>query len=207
MKGLTKRQRELLSFIQDFIQKQHYSPSYREIMQHFGFHSLGSVYKHINVLKRKGLLTSEKQCSRSLTLSAEKIPMFFKETELPFMGCIKAGFPIETFSKTQSIIVPEYLVHFPEKTYVLKAQGDSLLEELIADGDYLLIEARQNALAGEMVVAMINQHDTFIKRYYPEGEYVRFTSLTAHFQPIIVHPTDFKIQGVLIGLLRRYCTQ
>lgn len=206
MKTLTKRQLEILSYIQDFIQANRYAPSYREIKQHFSFSSLGSVYKHLNVLKRKGVLTSEKKCSRSLTLTQEpqeekKHPI---EIELPFIGFISAGSPIEMFSQSQTLAVPEFLVHSPENTYVLKVRGDTLHEELIADGDFLIVEARQTASPGETIVGIINNHDTIIKRYFPEGDYIHLKGHNPLHHPIILRCEDFLIQGAVVGTFRIY---
>ena len=205
MKGLTKRQREILDFIEAFIDKHHYSPSYREIQQHFSFSSLGTVYRHIQVLKRKGQISAEKKASRSMALAHEATK---KETqgivELPFIGLIAAGSPIEMFPRTQTLSVPNFLVHTPENTYILRAQGDSLNEELICDGDLLIVEARQEAHAGEIVVAIINQHETIVKRYFPEGQYVRLIGHIANHQPIILNHESLLIQGILVGLLRLY---
>src|SRR5262245_26913691 len=107
MIGLTKKQQEILAFIQDFIQRYHYSPSYREIMHHFGFASLGTVSKHLNALKRKGVLAGEKQSSRSIhpTFTDDRQKNTF-EVELPFMGHLTAGLPIETFPQAQTLAVP-----------------------------------------------------------------------------------------------------
>lgn len=206
MKGLTKRQSEMIHFIQEFISSNRYSPSYREIGNHFGFSSLGSVYKHINALKRKGLLQAQKQLRRSMTLTEtdSKPKETVTEIEVPFIGHISAGNPIQTFSQSQTISVPHSFVHSPEKTYVLRAQGDTLLEELIADGDLIVVEARQEAHPGETVVALINHHDTILKRYYPEGDYVRLLSNNSNQQPIIVRQVDVFVQGVVIGLMRHF---
>lgn len=206
MKGLTKRQSEMIHFIHEFISSNRYSPSYREIGSHFGFSSLGSVYKHINALKRKGLLQAQKQLRRSMTLTEtdSKQKETIVEVEVPFIGHISAGNPIQTFSQSQTITVPHSLVHSPEKTYVLRAQGDSLMEELIADGDLIVVEARQEAHPGETVVALINHHDTILKRYYPEGDYVRLLSNNSNQQPIIVRQVDVFVQGVVIGLMRHF---
>lgn len=203
MKGLTQKQNDILRFIHHFIETHHYSPSYREIMQHFAFSSPGSVYKYIHTLKRKGALIAEKRCSRSLTpIDAPLSTKRQADVELPFIGNISAGHPIEMFIQTQTIIVPLSLVHAPDKTYVLRALGDSLNEEAINDGDLLIVEARQDAQAGEMIIALINQHDTVIKRYYPEGQYVRLES--HHHQPFILRQESITIQGILLGLIRHY---
>src|SRR5690349_17276892 len=112
MKGVTKRQREILNYIETFIQVNHYSPSYREIMQHFGFASLGSVYKHLIALKRKDLIHNEPSCSRSLAL-AEGCNRLSVELELPFIGYVRAGYPIEMLPQVQTLAVPQSLIHNP----------------------------------------------------------------------------------------------
>jgi len=205
MKGLTKRQHEILEFIKDFIIRHQYSPSYREIMEHFNFSSLGSVHKHLAVLKRKGFLTSEKKCSRSLTLTSEFSETEpAKEVEASVIGYISAGMPIETLPHAHTIAIPHHLSGNIDKTYVLKARGDSLNDELIADEDLVIVEARSEAQPGEYVVALINHQETTIKRWYPEGQYVRLESDHPHHQPVIVRKEDITVQGVMIGLLRQY---
>lgn len=206
MKGLTKRQRDIADFIKGFIDTHRYSPSYREIMSHFGFSCVGSVSKHIEALKRKGVLDSEKNCSRSLALKNATPPAPFRqqEVELSLIGTIRAGFPIELFPQPQSITVPEMFIHDIEITYVLRAKGDSLEEEMIVDGDLLIIEARPNALASETVIALINNHDTIIKQYHPEGTYVKLVGHNPQHHPIIIRNEDVSIQAVIIGLLRPF---
>lgn len=205
MKGLTPRQRDILLFIQQFIDTHRYSPSYREIMHHFGFTSPGSVYKHIQTLQRKGLLTAEKQCSRSLMPATSTASSNFKqEIGLPLIGHIIAGYPIEMFIQSQTIPIPASLVHNPDNTYVLQVQGDSFHEEFIQDGDLLLVEARSNVQAGETIIGLINQHDTIIKRYFPEGHYIRLESIHPHQQPLTLRHEHLSIQGILTGLIRAY---
>jgi repressor LexA len=203
MKGLTKRQLEIFNYIQDFIHSRKYSPSYREIMEHFGFSSVSSVAKHINVLKRKGIVNAEKQCGRSLTLvGSEARQAAHLEIELPFIGHISAGSPIETFPQAQTLAIPAFLVHTPEKTYALRARDDTLGDEMIRDGDLLLVEATHEPLDGETVLASTPQHKTLIKRYHPEGNYVRLASQTPAIEPIIIRHEELSIQGILVGLLR-----
>lgn len=205
MKGLTKRQREIVDYIKEFIASNRYSPSYREICLHFGMSSLGSIYKHINTLKRKGVLLADGKASRSIALvpNAQETSAQ-NEIEIPFIGHISAGMPIQTFSQRQQVMVPRAFVHTLEKTYALRAQGDSLNEEMIADGDLLVVEARQEAHPGETIVALINNHDTIVKKIYPEGGYVRLMGTYSHHHPIILRNEDILIQGILIGLLRLF---
>ncbi|HEY4831488.1 MAG TPA: transcriptional repressor LexA [Waddliaceae bacterium] len=207
MIGLTKKQQEILSFIQDYIRCHQYSPSYREIMHYFGFSSLGSVSKHLQALKRKGALSGEKQSSRSIFPTQSTFSTRNSiEIELPFIGHLSAGLPLETFPQSQTLAVPEFLVNLPEKTYVLRARGNALNEELIADSDLLLVEARNEAFAGEMIIGLLSKTDnaTLVKRYYPEGNYIRLEGHLRHLEPIIVKHEELQIQGVIIGLIRSF---
>lgn len=207
MKGLTKRQSEVLSYIQQFIQKNQYSPSYREIMNHFDFNSLGSVYKHVTVLKRKGVLDSEKKASRSLAPAQEgETRAISKEKEIALIGQISEGKMIELFPQSQMITVPEDLVHESGNTYALRVFGDSLRDELMMDGDVLIVEARVEAQPGETIVGFVNQHETIVKKYYAEGAYVRLVGQNPHHQSIILKNDDVLIQGIVVGLVRLYRT-
>lgn len=204
MKGLTKRQSEILDFIQDFIHSHNYSPSYREIMNHFALNSLGSVYKHVTVLKRKGALSGEKQGRRSVApVQNNKVQAGI---EVPLIGTLHLHQSIEMLSHSEKIFVPPHLVASPEATYALKVTGETLFEELMTDGDIILVEARSHAVSGEMVVALLETQETVIKKYYLEGSYVRLVSQNPHFQPLIVKEDELIIQGVVIGLLRQYAT-
>ncbi|MBA2368093.1 MAG: repressor LexA [Candidatus Protochlamydia sp.] len=204
MKGLTPKQQAILLYIQQFIERYCYSPSYREIMRHFAFASPGSVYKHIRTLERKGHLVSEKKMSRSIipTLKPSS-PAISKEIELTLIGHIAAGYPIEMFIQSQTIAVPSSLAPHPDTTYVLRVQGNGFQEEAIQDGDLLLVEARQEVLAGESIIGVINQHNTIIKRYYPEGQYIRLESCQAD-QTLTLRHDHLIIQGVLSGLIRYF---
>lgn len=202
--GLTKRQREIVDYIQEFIDKHRYSPSYREIGQHFGFTSQGSVYKHLDTLKRKGFLLSQHKTSRSIAPVIHEIPAAHASVEIPLIGTIAAGTPIQTFPQNQHICVSRTLVQVPDQTYALRAQGDSLNEEMIADGDLILVEVRRDAHPGETVVALINGHDIIIKKYNPEGYKVRLSGCQVHQHPLLLRKEDIQIQGVVIALLRLF---
>lgn len=203
MKKLTKRQYEVISFIEEFINNNHYAPSYREIQQHFGLASLGSIYKYIYILKNKGLIKSDHKARRSMALTMEiQKPSVKAEIEIPFIGLIAAGMPIQTFSQRQQIVVPRSFVHNPEKTYALRVQGHTLNEELIAEGDILVVEARQEAHPGETIVALVNNQDTVIKKFYPEDSFIRLMGVHAHHHPITLRQDDIVIQGIVTGLLR-----
>ncbi len=197
MKGLTKRQQEIFQYIDSFITTHRYSPSYREIMQHFGFQSLGTVYKHLQILKRKGVIENEQNTRRSL------IPIFQHNpsrigaaaVELPFIGHVKGGEPITTLPQAQALSVPTSMVRAPDKTYIFRIMGDSLMDEHLMDGDLLLVEARSEANPGETIIASIHQGDVVIRRYYPEGQYIRLISHSTFQEPYIIRQEEIMIQG------------
>jgi repressor LexA len=204
MKGMTKKQSDMLRYITHFIEKKGYSPSYREIMRAFDLNSPGTVYKHLQALKRKQNLFSEKHCSRSLSLEdihSRESPSF--ECELPYIGYISANSPVESFPQTETIHVPPLLVPNPDKTYVLQVQGDFLLKELIADGDLLLVEVRSQFDAGSLVLARVNNHAMVVKRYYAAGTQIR---LEGHYdtlaKPIDVLHDEVQILGAVAGIIR-----
>jgi repressor LexA len=205
MKGLTQRQSEVLQFVEHFIDQHEYSPSYREIMTRFGFSSVGSVYKHIQALKRKGFLENEEGCSRSLVLAEKDTPSGSGTTvDLPFMGQFSAGNPIETFPSIDLVSVPDRMVSDPDSTYILQAAGNSLLAEFIADGDLLLVEARPYAEDGETVIATLGHEETILRRYILRDDTVSFESASHGNDPILAPRDEVTIQGVVVGLLRAY---
>lgn len=206
MEGLTPRQRQVLDFIHGFIDKHNYSPSFREIQQNFGFSSLGSVYKHIRMLERKGFLSAKKQCSRSLTpiTPQDALVPEPKEIELPFVGFIEAGAPIAPFPHIQTIAVPEGLIPLPKQSYALRAQGNTLSQGRISEGDLIIVEGRPHATAGEQVIAQVHGNQTHIGRYYPEGQYTRLEEAVTGETPLVTRSEEIVIQGALVALIRLY---
>ena len=205
MKGLTQRQLEILKFIREFIAAHEYSPSYREIMEHFGFTSLGSVYKHMNVLKRKGVIVADKNSARSIALAERPgRPDAADSVDLPLLGVIAAGHPMETFPQASRISVPAQFVPSNGAThYALRVRGDSMKDLNISDGDIVVVESRNTAKEGETVVALINGQAT-LKMIHFQGENIRLEPANAAYQPIIARAEEVTVQGVLRGLLRGY---
>lgn len=205
MKGVTRRQREILDYLQLFLSEHRYAPTYREIQQRFGFASLSSVHKHLTALQTKGYLTLKHGCSRSLLLVSQTPESSGGvEVEVAFMGYFKEGTPVETFSQVKTIQLPSYLVPHPNQTYILKVRGDTLREECIDENDLVIVEAKSEAEPGELIVALINGHETVLKRFRPEGAYVHLESTSPSVQTMIVRAQDLVIQGVVVGLLRFY---
>lgn len=203
LKQLTKRQKEILSFLEEWIENKGYSPTFREIMAHFNFSSIGSVVNHMRALKEKGYIQGEKSKKRSLTLAqSSKKVAGGQEVELPFVGMIQASFPIEMYSETKSIKVPSNFVRYPDITYILQVQGMSLVSEHMLDGDLLIVEARQEAESGEWIIAL-NGHQTHIKKYFPEGEFARLESFHEGEMTELLRHEEMTIQGVIVALIRQ----
>ena len=204
MKTLTKRQKEILDFVRDWVSKKGYSPTFREVMKHFNYSSVGTVVTHFKALTKKGYIQSEEKKRRSLIpVTLEMETKGGEEIELPFVGMIQASFPIEMYPDTKSFKVPSAFVRYPEITYVLQVQGDSLEAEHMQDGDLLIVEARQEVEASELVIASSPHNETLIRRYYPEGEFARLET-PQHPSPLLLRHDELRLHGVISGLLRSY---
>lgn len=202
MKTLTERQKEILDFIRDWIAKKGYSPTFREVMKQFNYASVGTVVTHLKALSKKGYIQSEEKKRRSLVpVALESTPKGGEEIELPFVGMVQASFPIEMYPDTKTFKVPSPFVRYPDITYVLQVQGDSLEPEHMEDGDLLIVEARQEVEASELVIASSPHNETLIRRYYPEGEFARLEGKEA---PLLLRHDELRLHGVITGLLRSY---
>ncbi|NGX55373.1 MAG: LexA repressor [Chlamydiae bacterium] len=200
MIGLTKRQQEIVEFIEDFVATHRFSPSFREIGDHFGFSSLGSVYNHIRSLKKKGALVSEKRTPRSL------LPERYQEQSraAPLIGTISGSRPIETLEKVEMIPLPPEFISEDGESYLLKVGGDELIEEGMLDGDLLIVRPHVDFEPGEMVIALIEGGTALIKRIFPEPPFYRFESVKTEVQPFRLREDHVEIQGIVTALLRHY---
>lgn len=201
MLPLTKRQREILDYLQDFIQQHGYAPSLDEIGRRFGLSSLATVHKHLTNLQEKGFIKRAWNRSRSVEL----IPTNSggRSVELPLLGYVAAGVPIEAIATQETIAVPEDLVGRRD-TYVLRVRGNSMVDEQICDGDFVIVEDRKTAQNGEMVVALIGGSDVTLKKFYRENGRVRLQPANPTMQPIFVEPNQIQVQGVVVGVMRKY---
>lgn len=211
MQGLTPKQKNVLDYLKVFIKEHFYAPTLAEIQAHFRFKSINAVSKHLKALQSKGAVQISKKRRRSLVvpLSSEEQALPHKEhpgsnLELPLLGQITAGLPIVTFSTAQSVSIPAFMVSRPELTYALKVHGNNLQDEMLVDGDLLLLEARREAFAGETVIALVNQHETVISRYYPMEESIQLVDRNPNHHPMILRREDVEIQGVVVALFRLY---
>ncbi|MEO6259342.1 MAG: transcriptional repressor LexA [Thermoanaerobaculia bacterium] len=204
MKYLTERQRDILQFIREFQAEHGVTPTHREICDHFGFSSYGTVYKHLSLLEKKGLIRRDWNQKRGVELVDQPKEQATTSTarELPLFGSIAAGRPIEAVISDETITVPERLTGRGEN-YVLKVRGDSMIEDGILDGDFVIIARRERADNGEMVVANVNGEVT-LKRFYHEGERVRLQPANSMMSPIYASARDVAVQGIVVGLMRRF---
>lgn len=199
--ALTRRQREIFDFIREFIADHGYSPSLEEIGAHFGLSSVATVHKHVQHLVEKGMLRKAWNRSRSVE-PAEEEPR--NSVPLPLLGTVAAGVPIEAVEVRESVGVPSELVGRGQ-CYVLQVRGNSMIDEHIRDGDYVVVESRPEAHEGETVVALIRGEEATLKRFYRGGRNtVRLVPANASMEPIEVPAGEVEIRGVVRGLMRRY---
>ena len=205
--AITKRQRQLYDFISEFVQKNGYSPSFDEIREGMGLNSLATVHKHVTNLEKKGLLTRDYNRSRSIDLLPPKgrlkQAMSVNTTMvLPLLGRIAAGQPIEAVENPETISLADFVRS--KEVFVLEVRGDSMQDEHILSGDYVLVEKAKTAHNGDIVVALVDGADATLKRFYREGESIRLQPSNVNMQPIIVPAAAVQLQGRVIGVLRKY---
>jgi len=200
---LTKRQKEILDYIEGFISLRGYAPSFEEIAEEFGYSSLATVHEHLSNLERKGYIRKSYNESRSIELvrSDQGAPT----VELPLLGAVAAGLPIEAITEHESLAVPPDMVRRQRENYVLRVEGNSMIEEQIRDGDYIVVQAQSTAEDGEMVVALVGGDSATVKKLYREsGGRIRLQPANATMEPIIVDADEVRIQGVVVGVIRKY---
>ena len=203
MLPLTKRQREILDYLNEFIAQHGYAPSLEEIGRRFSLSSLATVHKHLTNLQEKGFIRRAWNRSRSVELLPSRSGG--RAIEVPLLGYVAAGMPIEAVTGTESIAIPESLVSGKRDTYVLRVRGDSMIDEQIRDGDFVVVEDRKTADNGEMVIALLRGSDVTLKKLYRDpGGKIRLQPANATMQPIFVEPENVQIQGVVIGVMRKY---
>ncbi len=198
----TPKQLKILQAIDDCRRKEGYSPTMQELADKFGISKV-TVFEHVQALERKGLLDRERHKARSLNLSARvKLPSSSSNGILPLVGSIAAGKPIEAIENPDSIDLRD-LFASRSQTFMLRVRGDSMIEDHIADGDMVIAEQRSTARDGEIVVALLEDGSATLKRFYRESGRIRLQPANGTMEPIYVNG-DVKIQGVVIGVLRRY---
>ncbi len=197
--NLTKRQKEILDFIRSYRAEHGISPTQREIRETFKLSSFGTVQKHLKRLEEKGALAREWNRSRGIAPKDEASPM---GRGVPLLGQVAAGRPIEPFPQEESIEVPASLLGKGEH-FVLRVRGESMIDDGILDGDFVVVARREKAEIGQTVIALVRGEAT-LKRYYMEGQRVRLQPANAAMKPLTFDARDVTIQGVVTGLIRDY---
>lgn len=201
MATLTKRQKQMVDYLEHYIDEHGYAPTLAEVGEYFGLSSLATVHKHLHNLEVKGQIRRMHNHSRALEIAREATAATARE--LALFGAVAAGVPIEAIESQDTISVPEHFVR-RDNTFCLRVKGESMVDEGIRDGDYIIVEGRESADPGETVVALIDG-DATVKRYYPESDgRVRLQPANPTMQPIFVNAADVRIRGVVVGLMRHY---
>jgi repressor LexA len=205
--AITKRQRQVYDFLYEFVQKNGYSPSFEEIGNGLGLSSLATVHKHISNLEKKGLL--KRDYNRSRSIDVLPVRGLFKrqakapsEVALPLMGRIAAGQPIEAVETPETISLGD--ITRSKDVFVLQVKGQSMQDEHIVEGDYVLVEKGNTARDGEIVVALVDGTEATLKRIYREGVNTRLQPSNTAMKPIIVPAKSVQVQGRVVGVLRKY---
>jgi repressor LexA len=196
---LTRRQREILDFIESYRAKHRMSPTLEEIAQQLGVNKV-TIFGHVSELERKGVLTrAGRGISRSLRITTEREDV--ANTTIPLLGTIAAGLPIEAVEEAEQLDLVEM---FPNQddVYALRVGGDSMIEDAICDGDVVIVARNRTARDGDIVVAVLPGEVATLKRCYREGASVRLQPANAAFVPVVVN--DLEIRGVVIGVVRRF---
>ena len=200
---LYRRQKQILDFIKQYIEKYSYSPTLGEIAESIGVSSLATVHEHLQALVTKGVIKKFEGAVRGIEVVDQKISAALAGIELPVLGFIAAGQPIMTYTDPDaSIKVASSMVSGKKRSYVLQVKGDSMIEEGILDGDYVIIEEQNTAIDGDIVVALLENGLATLKRFFKEPNRIRLEPANSTMQPI--YATDVKIQGKCVGVIRRF---
>lgn len=205
---LTKRQKQVLDFLVNFMNRQGYSPSYEEMARSLGLASLATVHKHLSTLERKGYI--RRGHNRSRSVEVVHLPRPVREevlgrqaVELPLAGRIAAGKPVEAIEQRESISLGDFVRG--RNSYVLQVKGNSMRDDHILDGDFIVVEQTQVANHGEIVVALVRGEEATLKRFYREpGNRIRLQPANSEMSPILVPAEDVKVQGRVVGVLRKF---
>ncbi len=200
---LYRRQKQILGFIRQYIDRYGYSPTLGEIAEAIGVHSLATVHEHLQTLVRKGVIKKFEGAVRGIEVIDQKISAALPGIELPILGFIAAGAPIMTYTDPSATLnVPPTMITGKKRSYVLQVKGSSMIEDGILDGDYVIIEQQDMANDGEIVVALLDNGLATLKRFFREPDRIRLEPANASMEPI--YATDVKIQGKCVGVIRRF---
>jgi repressor LexA len=200
---LTKRQREILDFLETYAGAHGFAPSFEEIAERFNYNSLATVHEHLTNLERKGYIRRSYNESRAIEILPSEV--FPQAVDLPLLGSVAAGYPIEATATGETLAVPEDFVRRGGQHYVLKVKGDSMIDEQIKDGDFVVVREKPAADNGEMVIALVHGTSATVKKFYRERDgRVRLQPANDTMTPMYFHERDIAIQGIVVGVIRRY---
>jgi len=200
---LTKRQREILNYLSLYSEQNGYAPSFEEIAENFSYSSLATVHEHLSNLERKGFIKRSYNESRAIEILPND--MMPRAIELPLLGAVAAGVPIEAIAHQESIAVPDSFVQRGGNHYVLRVRGNSMIEEQIRDGDYIVVSQQDTADNGQMVVALVDAEAATVKKLYREpGNRIRLQPANERMDPIVLDARQVQVQGVVVGVIRKY---
>lgn len=199
---LTNRQREVYGFLKDHIRQNGVAPTYEEIRRHFGFRSYNAVFKHLKQLERRGFLVNPGKNLKQAFWLKEPLGVTAANARLPLLGLVAAGEPIEALENRDAVEVPESFLGTGDH-FALRVRGDSMVEDGIHDGDLILVRKQPLADSGQTVVALIGNEAT-VKRFYRKGASVELHPANPHMKPIVLNAGKVTIQGVVVGLIRKY---
>jgi repressor LexA len=200
---LTRKQREILDYVTAAIERLGFAPSFEEIAEHFGYQSLATVHEHLTNLERKGYIRRSHNESRSI----EVLPPRGSSgaTEIPLLGTVAAGYPIESVMSGEVVPVPDAMLPRRGPNYALRVRGESMIDEHIQDGDMVVVTGRESADNGEMVIALVNGNEATVKRFYREpGGWIRLQPANTRMHPMRYQENDVLIQGVVVGVIRKF---
>lgn len=197
---LTPKQKQILDFIEKFTKDNDYAPSYREIAENFGFSSVATVAEHVENLKIKGYLTNDEGYRSLRVVGVEVEPGSVFSGNVPLLGAIQAGKPIEAIRTSETLEIPRDMMS--NNVFALKVKGDSMKDDGILDGDYVVVEPCQSPKNGDIVVALINKDEVTLKRFYREKDHIRLQPANTQFKPIRVKKVV--IQGKVRGVIRKF---
>jgi len=195
---LTKRQKEILDYIKKYIKEKRYSPSFEEIKKHFKLSAISNIHQHINALEKGGYLERQKNKKRGITIREKEILV-----KIPLLGTIAAGEPIEAIRQNEFIAVAKTKLPKNGDFYALRVSGNSMIDENINDGDIVLVKQQEVADNGQRVVALIDNYEATLKKFYKERNQIRLQPANSAYEPIIIRKNrDIKIQGIVIDVIQ-----
>ena len=198
---ITARQRRVLDYIKHYFEVHQEAPTMAEIGQEFGMSSSASVHHVVSILEREGLIQRIPNVSRGIELVNEPTENNY---EIPLLGIVAAGAPIEAVLNYETVSIPRDMLR-PGRMFALRVRGDSMIDEQIREGDFIVLQSQQTADNGQTVVALIDGSDATVKRFYGGRNQVRLEAANPRYKPIVIRPPErVQIQGVVVGVIRKY---